>query len=469
MRRCLAIPAVAFGLAASAAAGYAFWAWTPRSPDDVAITTAAAAERKILYYRDPGGAPFWSATPKNDAQARAFLPVYDDAEPGFDPPAKPAVAQSERTILFYRNPMGLADTSPVPKKDSMGMDYIPVYADDAQDQGGGAIKLSVERIQRSGVRTESARSFVLTQPVRAVGTVAIDERRLTIVSMRSEGYVEDLFVDTTGQAVRKGEPLFRVYSPDIQQALADLLVVSGRGPSGPALAQSSINGTMRRLRNLGVPEERVQEVRESGANPRTIDWLSPASGTVISKRIINGQRIGAGDELYRIADLSQMWVIADVAESDLADIKPGTRATVTFRAYMGDPVEGFITFIYPEMRAETRTARVRIEVPNPDGRLKTDMYADVVFQVGGSGVPVTAVPSGAIIDSGTRQVVLVAKGEGRFEPRAVKLGRRGNGRVEIVDGLMNGEEVVTSATFLIDAESNLQAALKAFTQPEAKK
>jgi len=459
---------IALGLSAIAAVGYGYWSWTAVPATSTNITAAAAAEQKILYYRDPSGAPVWSATPKNDAQGRAFLPVYDDAEPTFEPPAKPAAAQSGRKILFYRNPMGLPDTSPVPKKDSMGMDYIPVYQSEALEQGS-TIKLTVERIQRSGVRTEPVRSFVLAQPVRAVGAVALDERRLTIVAMRSEGYVEDLFVDTTGQVVRKGEPLFRVYSPDIQQALGDLLVVSGRGQSSPAMGQSSLSGTIRRLRNLGVPEERIQELRESGANARTIDWQSPASGTVISKRIINGQRISAGDELYRIADLSQVWVIADVAEGDLADIKPGTRATVTFRAYMGEPVEGIVTFIYPEMRAETRTARVRIEVPNPDSRLKTDMYADVVFKIEGSTIPVTAVPASAVIDSGTRQVVLVAKGEGRFEPRAVKLGRRGDGRVEIVEGLMNGEEVVTSATFLIDAESNLQSALKAFTQPEPAK
>ena len=142
---------------------------------------------------------------------------------------------------------------------------------------------------------------------------------------------------------------------------------------------------------------------------------------------------------------------------------------MTFRAYMSEPVEGVVTFIYPEMRAETRTARVRIEVPNSDGRLKTDMYADVVFHIEGSGIPVATVPSNAIIDSGTRQVVLVSKGDGRFEPRPVKLGRRGDGRVEIVEGLKAGEEVVTSATFLIDAESNLQTALKAFTRPEPPK
>jgi membrane fusion protein, copper/silver efflux system len=307
--------------------------------------------------------------------------------------------------------------------------------------------------------------------LRAVGTVAIDERRLTIVTMRSDGYVEDLFVNTTGQVVHAGEPLFRVYSPDIQLALSDLLVARGwaqRAPVEPGTGRS-LEGAMQRLRNLGVPESRIREVRDTGANPRTIDWLAPAGGTVIAKRVINGQRVVAGDELYRIADLSNVWVIADVAEGDLADIKPGVRATVTFRAYRNQPVEGVVTFIYPEVRPETRTARVRIEVSNPDERLKPDMYADVVFHVEGDRAAVTTVPTSAIIDNGTRQIVLVAKGEGRFEPRPVKLGRRGDGHVEIVEGLRRGEEIVTTATFLIDAESNLQTALKTFTEPEPAK
>jgi Cu(I)/Ag(I) efflux system membrane fusion protein len=200
----------------------------------------------------------------------------------------------------------------------------------------------------------------------------------------------------------------------------------------------------------------------------TLDWLSPATGDVIEKRVIKGQRVKAGDEIYRIADHSHLWVIADVAESDLPAIKIGTRATITVRAYAAQPVEGEVTFIYPELRAETRTARVRIEIPNPDARFKIDMYADVVFQAADE-KPVTVVPTSALIDSGTRQIVLVARGEGRFEPRAVKLGRRGDGYVEVLDGIKEGEEVVTSATFLIDAESNLKAALQAFTQPEAPK
>lgn len=241
-----------------------------------------------------------------------------------------------------------------------------------------------------------------------------------------------------------------------------------RGSAGSE-GESSLEGAKQRLRNLGVPESRIREVRETGANSRTIDWPAPVTGTVIAKRIINGQRVLAGEELYRIADLSRVWVIADVAESDLANIKVGTPAVVTVRAYPTQPIEGEVTFIYPEVRPETRTVRVRIEVPNPEERLKTDMYADVVFQVRASQSPVVAIPTSAVIDSGTRQVVLIAKGEGRFEPRPVKLGRHGDGYIEILDGVTAGEEVVTTATFLIDLESNLQTALKAFNQQEAPK
>ncbi len=473
MTKTRAIFILSLVLAAGAVASYAYTHRLIGPAASLSIPSqASAAERAILYYRDPTGAPFWSATPKNDAQGRAYLPVYDDEKPKFEPPPlvmlKPA--QGERKILFYRNPMGLPDTSPVPKKDSMGMNYIPVYEGDEQGDGN-TIKVSLDRVQRSGVRTEPAQARVLVRPLRAVGTVAIDERRATIVTMRSDGYVEDLFVNTTGQHVRAGEPLFRVYSPDIQQALSDLLVAKSWSPRGAAETSMgrSVDGSMQRLRNLGLSESRIREIRDSGANPRTIDWLAPAGGTVTVKRIINGQRVVAGDELYRIVDLTNVWVIADVAEGDLADIKLGDRATVTFRAYRSQPVDGVVTFIYPEVRTETRTIRVRIEVANPDERLKPDMYADVVFHADADHASVTTVPISAIIDSGTRQIVLVAKGEGRFEPRPVKLGRRSDGHVEIVEGLRQGEEIVTSATFLIDAESNLQSALKTFTEQEQPK
>jgi Cu(I)/Ag(I) efflux system membrane fusion protein len=449
---------LALGVSGGAAGGY----WYARLPAGVPASavppenTVAAAERKILYYRDPTGAPYWSAEPKKDAHGRDYLPVYEDEEISFEPGKKKpaATAGGPRKILYYRNPMGLPDTSPVPKKDWMGMDYIAVYEGGEQDDGK-TVKVSLDKIQRSGVRTEKVEPRVLVGPVRAVGSVKHDEARLTIVSMRSDGYIEELFVSKTGQHVRAGDPLFRVYSPDIVSAQVNLRI----GYAG---------GGEQRLRNLGVPESHIREVL-AGKNPMSLIWPAPATGDVIEKQVILGQRVRAGDELYRIADHTHLWVIADVAEADLPQLKHGTRASLTFRAYPMQQFEGEVVLIYPELRAETRTAKVRIEVPNPDGRLKVDMYADVVFHAGADAAPVAAVPASAVIDSGTRQVVLVAKGEGRFEPRPVKLGRRSDGYVEVLEGVESGEEVVTAATFLIDAESNLKAALQAFTQPEAPK
>ena len=462
---------IALVLAIGLVAGGAGGVWYARAPAEFMLAGARQnppGDRPVLYYRDPGGAPVWSATPKKDAHGHDYLPVYDE-EVSFDPAGKKRVtAKDERRILYYRNPMGLPDVSPAPKKDSMGMDYVPVY--EGEEDDGKTVKVSLGKIQRSGVRTQPVSARDILGSVRAIGTVAFDERRLTVVTLRSDGYIDELFVNATGQPVRAGEPLFRVYSADIQRAQIDLIVAMRavqRGTVGTD-AERSFEGAMQRLRNLGVPESRIREVRETGANPRTLDWPAPSAGTVITKRIVNGQRVTAGEELYRIADLSQVWVIADVSEHDIAAIKVGTRASLIFHAFLDREVEGTVTFIYPELKAETRTARVRIEIPNPDGRLRADMYADVVFHPDAGQVSAATVPASAVIDSGTRQVVLVAKGEARFEPRPVKLGRRGDGYVEILDGVVPGEEVVTAATFLIDAESNLRAALQAFTQEPAK-
>lgn len=368
----------------------------------------------------------------------------------------------ERAILHYRNPMGLPDTSPVPKKDPMGMDYIPVYADE-QDEPG-TVKVSLDKLQRTGVKTEKVEARQIVRTVRAVGRVEHDESLMTIVALRTDGFIEDLFVNKTGQHVSKGEPLFRVYSPQIQAAQTDLIVAIRALGKMPGLdSEKSLEGAMLRLRNLGVPQSRIDEVRTTKTNPRTIDWPAPADGDVIEKKVINGQRVMAGDELYRLADHAFVWVIADVAEADIASIGVGMPVTVTLRAVPAEPVEGKVTFIYPVLNAETRTVSVRIELPNPDRLMKPAMYADVVFRGAGE-ASVTTVPDSAVIDSGTRRVVLVAKGDGRFEPRAVKLGRRGEGYVEVTEGLTPGEEVVTSATFLIDAESNLRAALQTFSQ-----
>jgi Cu(I)/Ag(I) efflux system membrane fusion protein len=457
--------------AAGAAGGYWY------APRQAAMPTpslnaepAAAADRTILYYRDPSGAPSWSAEPKKDAQGRDYLPVYDDKGRTPAPQSKktPAAA-GERKVRFYRNPMGLPDTSPVPKKDSMGMDYIPVYEGDDQEDDN-TVKVSVDRVQRSGVRTEKVQLRTLIQPVRAPGIVRINERKQTVVTLRAEGYIEELHVNATGETVKEGAPLFRLYSaPLVQAQLEYALAIKAARTMRDASQTAMVDGAAQKLRSLGMPEARIREIQASAKVQRTIEWPAPASGTVLEKKVIDGQRVMPGEELYRIADLSTVWVIAEVPERDIGSITLGDRATVTFRAFSSQPMEGRVTLVYPELKPETRTARVRIELPNPDGRLKPDMYADVVFHADAEGKPVIAVPDSAVIDSGTRQLVLVSKGEGRFEPRVIKTGRHGDGYVEALEGLKEGEEVVTTATFLIDAESNLRAALKGFTQQESPK
>jgi Cu(I)/Ag(I) efflux system membrane fusion protein len=459
-------------LAAAGGAAGGYWyarSTTTMSPSPAGESTAAAAERSVLYYRDPSSAPYWSSTPKKDDQGRDYLPVYEDESSSAAPKGTAQSSCDPKRVLYYRNPMGLPDTSPVPKKDSMGMDYIPVTECEEQESGD-TVKVSLDRVQRSGVRIEKVQARIVTRPIRASAIIRLNERKQSVVTLRAEGYIEELYVNSTGETVKKGQPLFRIYSPALVQAqLEYVLATKASRTMHDANQMALVEGAAQKLRSLGMPETRVREIQGTGKTQRSIEWPSPTSGTVLEKKVIDGQRVMPGDELYRIADLSTVWVIADVAERDIGSIALDTSATVTLRAFPSQPIEGRVTFVYPELKAETRTARVRIELPNSDGRLKPDMYADAVFHAGAGAAPVPAVPDSSVIDSGTRQLVLVAKGEGRFEPRVIKTGRHGDGYVEVLEGVKEGEEVVTSATFLIDAESNLRAALRGFTQQEGPK
>lgn len=378
-----------------------------------------------------------------------------------EPRSANASPGGERRILFYRNPMGLPDTSPVPKKDSMGMDYVPVYADEA-GADGTSVAIPLARLQRSGYRSEKVARRSLDAPIRAPVTIMADERRVKIVALRMESFIEKLFVDATGQPVREGQPLFRFVSQQLQQTEIDLIIGTRSSLSdGSQQAQ----GAIQRLRNLGMPESHIRDIVATRTLPRGHDWPSPASGTVIAKSVFEGQRAAPGDELYRIADLSTVWAIADVSEVDIGRLRVGDPASIGLRAFPVGVREGRIAFIYPDLRPETRTVRARIELANPDGTLRLGMYGEANLRPLAEAQPVLAVPADAVIDSGRRQAAIVALGEGRFEPREIKIGRRGGGFVEIADGLAEGEEVATAANFLIDAESNLKAALKAFADP----
>ena len=441
------------------------------------IGIAAAADRTPLYYQDPSGKPDYSATPKKDAEGRDYVPVYD--EPGAAPastPAPPAAApRGERNILYYRNPMGLPDTSPVPKKDAMGMDYIPVYADEGSGTVPGTVAISPERIQMLGVRTEAASLRPMAHTVRAVGTVAADERRIGVVNPKFEGWIEKLLVNTTGQAVRRGDALLEVYSPDLVLAQREYLVArsaaADMAQANPLVrdnAKAIADAALSRLKNWDISADQLARLQRTGTASRTLTLSAPIGGIVMDKQALEGLHFGAGDMLYRIVDLSTVWLLADVFEQDLAQIRPSQSAKITVLAYPGRVFDGRVAFVYPTVNAQTRTAKVRIEVPNPDLLLKTDMYATVEIAAPAESATVLVVPDSAVLDTGTRQTVLVDRGEGRFEPRMVKLGPRVDGYVAVLEGLRGGEKVVTGANFLIDAESNLRAALQAFTAPEGK-
>lgn len=377
----------------------------------------------------------------------------------------------EGKILYYRNPMGQPDTSAVPKKDPMGMDYLPVYEDEEPPPGATVVTISTEKVQKLGVKTEIATLRELTRTVRAVATVQADERRLYTVTPKFEGWIQRLYVNTTGQAVRKGDALMDVYSPELDTAQHEYLIarkglqsVEDGGPEVQRGMRQLAESALQRLRNWDISETDLRALQEGGKVSHHVTLRSAASGVVLEKPAIQGKRFMPGEVLYQIADLSHVWMLADVFEQDLGMVHRGQTATIRIDTYPDKIFSGKITFIYPTVTAETRTAKVRIELPNNLGLLKPAMYGRVEFASSHSKDKVLTVPDSAVLDTGTRRLVLVALGEGRFEPRTVKLGMHADGYAEVLGGLTAGETVVVSANFLIDAESNLKAALGGFGQ-----
>jgi membrane fusion protein, copper/silver efflux system len=463
-----------FALAAVLAAGGAgYWAGhrgvaLPALRSWLGIEGSLAANElvetgPVIYYQDPDRKPVYSAAPRQTADGRPFRSVRASEDISFEekPEGKASTAQADKgRILYYRNPMGLPDTSTVPKKDSMGMDYLPVYEGEASEDG--IIKLSPGRIQRSGVRSEPVRRQSIAQTIRVPGVVQLDERRISVVAIRADAFVQEVAPVTTGDRVAKGTRLARIYSPEISTAGAQFITdlnAAARGvPEG---------GARQRLENLGVPSEIIAEIERSRKVPPTINWSAPRDGIVLERNVSDGMKMAAGSSLFRLADISTIWVLADVPERELSDVRIGAPATIRLRGRPDMAFEGRVSVIYPQIAEATRTAKVRIELANPDGVLLPNMYADVEIDAGNANAEL-AVPRSAVIDSGTRRVVILDLGEGRFKPREVKLGRRGDGLIAISEGVSEGDRVVISANFLIDAESNLKAALSGFAQPEAK-
>jgi Cu(I)/Ag(I) efflux system membrane fusion protein len=297
--------------------------------------------------------------------------------------------------------------------------------------------------------------------IRAPGTIQLDERRISVISMRAESWVQKVADVTTGTRVKKGQPLMEIYSPSVASASAEYIATIDSKTTGSGGLYG--RGSRQRLMNLDVPDAVIAEMEKTRTVPIAIEWSAPRDGVVLQRNAVEGMLAKPGDVLFRVADTSVVWAMVDVAERDLGALAVGQPVVIKARSFPGREFPAKISVVYPQVNRETRTVRVRIELANPDLALFPDMYVDAEIDTG-SPAPVLAVPDSAVLDNGSRQIVLVDRGQGRFEPRDVKLGHRGGGYVEVRNGIGDGEPVVVSANFLIDAESNLKAALKGFSE-----
>lgn len=467
MKRAIWTLLVLAALVAMGITGYRLGRSDPvRTGPSMAEIVPSEAGGPTIYYQDPDGRPSYSLEQKSTLDGRPYRAVRAGEDISFDDqsetvrPSFRTRTSGPRQILYYRNPMGLPDISKTPKKDPMGMDYIAVYEGEEPDDV--TVQLSPGKLQRIGVKSERVALQPIAERVRAPGTIQLDERRIAVVTLRAEAYVDAVENVTSGSDVRKGQSLMRVYSPTIAQAAADYAATLG--PRGDALVP---RGARQRLLDyFAVPAQFLLEIERTREVPRTFAVPSPRDGIVVERNVSDGMRVMPGDVLFKVADHALVWALVDVAERSLGAVSEGKPAIVRARSYPDRAFAGKVTLVYPHLTAATRTVRVRIELPNSDLLLKPEMYVEADIDAG-TGEAVVAVPDSAVVDSGDRRIVIVDKGEGRFEPRAVETGRRGAGYVEVRSGLKQGENVVTTANFLIDAESNLRSALKSLGGTEA--
>jgi multidrug efflux pump subunit AcrA (membrane-fusion protein) len=349
------------------------------------------------------------------------------------------------------------------------MDLIPVCPNEGNEALDGAVVIDPATIQNMGVRTAPVERRDLARSVRAVGRVAYDERRVSHVHTKVQGWIEKLFVDFVGQEVKRGQPLLEIYSPELVATQEELLLAARyrdatkESPFDDVRSggEALFEATKRRLALWDIPERDIERLLETGDVKRTLTLYAPEAGFVTRLGVRSGMEVQPNTNLYAIADLSKVWVLADVYEYELPWLELGLEATVELSYLPGEPIRGTLTYIAPFLDPETRTIEVRLELDNQDGRLKPEMFGNAVI----AGIPrlnALAIPSNAVIRSGKRTIAIVAKGEGRFEPRELALGLdTQDGWLEVLSGLDEGERVVVSSQFLIDSESNLQEAVKA--------
>ena len=379
-----------------------------------------------------------------------------------EPPA--ASTKDGRKVKYWRAPMDANYIRDEPGKSPMGMDLVPVYEEEGAD--AGFVKINPNVVQNIGVRTTNASRIDISRNIRTVGLVTYDETKLAKIQSKVKGWVEKLYINETGRQVKNGTILLELYSPDLVSTQEEYLLAlkyrdalkDGTRESIAKGGETLLTSARRRLELFDVPEHQIVELENSRKVKRTLHIHSSANGVVVKKNIVEGMYVQPGVTLYEIADLSKVWVNVDVYENEIPYVKAGQLATMRMASFPGRAFTGKITYIYPFMDSKSRSVKVRLEFNNRKGELKPDMYGDVVVSAE-SKEQIIAVPSEAVIRTGSRTMLFVDKGDGRFQPRNVTIGFESDGMLEIKSGVSAGEPVVTSAQFLIDSESKLREAV----------
>jgi|GEM_PF-223333 len=421
---------------------------------------AAAKGRKIKYWVSSMDPKFVSDKPGKDTMGMDLVPVYEEA-----PTA--AAPQKERKIKYWVSPMDPGYIRDKPGKAPCGMDLVPVY-EGGEEEAPGTIKINPATVQSMGVTTTKVEVRPLSRLTLTVGMVTFDERNLNVITTKMDGWVERLYVRATGDPIRRGQNLLSIYSPELVTtqneyllALKNLKSLEKSGfPELEEGARRLLAAARQRLKYWDIPDSQIAALEETGEVQKALTLVSPVNGIVTKREVTQGMMVRAGMPLLEVADLSTIWVDADIYQYELPWIKVGQAVTMTLDYLPGETFKGRIDYIYPYLKEATRTARVRLRFSNPNLKLKPEMFAQVKIES-----PVThnavVVPSDAILDTGLKQHVFIALGQGRFEPREVKLGVLGNdGLREILSGLKGGEEVVTSAQFMLDSESRFREAVQ---------
>ena len=465
---------IAVAIAAGALIGIRF-SGEARKGDGISPITSPQRARTL--YHCPMHPSMQSDKPGNCPICGMRLIPVEEAETGAPiaqtEPTTPQPSQtqpSRRKRLIYRSTMNPSEVSDRPGKDSMGMEMVQVEVEAEGEhtvEGLAPIQIPLRKRQLIGVRTTVVTRAPVTRTLKTTGRVTVDERRLHHIHSKVDGWIETLGVNATGEPVRKGQPLLRLYSPELLATQQEfLLALKARRDlheedSGDSLkrADELLESSRRRLLLFDMTSGQIQELEKTGQPMQMVTMYSPLTGIVMQRNVTHGEKIDPSMSLLDVADLSVVWVMASVYEYELPFVRVGQKARMTLSYLPGKTYEGRVSLVYPVLDALSRTVQVRVEIPNPRMELKPEMYADVELQ-SNLGERLT-VPESAVLSSGSRDIVFLDRGDGYFDPREVKLGLRLPDSVEILDGLREGESVVTSANFLVDSESKLKSALEA--------